>query len=219
MFHEVDTWHVCDAVFPGLCLSEAGQLLLLLLASFLSEQQLWLERGRGWPSVNLVRCWRNHWWVERVWNPTLDHGFKYVSIRFWLIYFLLGGAIQGLISDFMGKRAPVVIVSLVLAIGALWGYSREYKSLGKLWSQNKLELFFFLCLFRLAQWPGDKCSPLGQHWLLHRRSVCHDQLRHICRPGQTGSSAGEPGSFGHCHRNRGWNWEHRSSCRTGEDDE
>lgn len=44
-----------------------------------------------------------------------------------LISLVSGGTIQGLISDFMGKRAPVVVVSLLLAIGALWGYSREYK--------------------------------------------------------------------------------------------
>lgn len=36
---------VCASVFPVLCVSEAGQLLLLLLASFLPEQQLRLERG------------------------------------------------------------------------------------------------------------------------------------------------------------------------------
>uniref|UniRef100_H3DMF8 Sugar phosphate exchanger 3 n=1 Tax=Tetraodon nigroviridis TaxID=99883 RepID=H3DMF8_TETNG len=38
---------------------------------------------------------------------------------------IIGGTVQGLISDVMGKRAPVVIVSLLLAIGALWGYSRS----------------------------------------------------------------------------------------------
>uniref|UniRef100_A0A3Q3VN41 Sugar phosphate exchanger 3 n=1 Tax=Mola mola TaxID=94237 RepID=A0A3Q3VN41_MOLML len=38
---------------------------------------------------------------------------------------IIGGTIQGLISDFMGKRAPVVAVSLVLAMGALVGYSRS----------------------------------------------------------------------------------------------
>lgn len=43
------------AVFPGLRLSEAGQLLLFLLASVLPEQQLRLERGRGRPPVHLVR--------------------------------------------------------------------------------------------------------------------------------------------------------------------
>ncbi|CAG12141.1 unnamed protein product, partial [Tetraodon nigroviridis] len=122
---------VCAAVLPGLRLSEAGQLLLLLLAPLLPEQQLWLERGRGRPSVSLVRCRRDHW---------------------------------------------------------------------------------------LAQRPGGKRRPPGQRWLLHRRPVRHDQLRHICRPGQTGSSAGQPGSVGHCHRNRGRNREHRSSCRTGEED-
>lgn len=80
---------------------------------------------------------------------------------------------------------------------------------------NQKFLPFF---FRLAQWPGDQRRPLGQHRLPYWRAVCHDQLGHLCRPGQARSSAGEPGSFGHCHRNRGRNREHRSSCRTGEDD-
>ncbi|XP_004560869.1 sugar phosphate exchanger 3 [Maylandia zebra] len=38
---------------------------------------------------------------------------------------IIGGTFQGLISDFMGKRAPVLVVSLMLAIGALVGYSRS----------------------------------------------------------------------------------------------
>lgn len=38
-----DSVYIAAAVLPGLCMSEAGQLLLLLLASFLPEQQLWLE--------------------------------------------------------------------------------------------------------------------------------------------------------------------------------
>lgn len=38
---------VCTAVFPGLRMSEAGQLLLLLLASFLLEQQLQVEGSRS----------------------------------------------------------------------------------------------------------------------------------------------------------------------------
>ena len=33
---------------------------------------------------------------------------------------------QGLVSDFLGKRAPVLAVSLLLAMGALVGYSRKY---------------------------------------------------------------------------------------------
>lgn len=37
-----------------------------------------------------------------------------------------GGTLQGLISDCMGQRAPVLAASLLLAIGALVGYSREY---------------------------------------------------------------------------------------------
>lgn len=38
-----------------------------------------------------------------------------------------GGTALGLLSDWMGKRAPVVTCSLVLAMGALVGYSREYR--------------------------------------------------------------------------------------------
>lgn len=37
-----------------------------------------------------------------------------------------GGTVQGLISDLLGKRAPVLVVSLVLAMGALVGYSRKF---------------------------------------------------------------------------------------------
>ncbi|XP_063316926.1 sugar phosphate exchanger 3 [Pelmatolapia mariae] len=38
---------------------------------------------------------------------------------------IIGGTFQGLISDLMGKRAPVLVISLILAIGALVGYSRS----------------------------------------------------------------------------------------------
>uniref|UniRef100_A0A672H6Q6 Sugar phosphate exchanger 3 n=1 Tax=Salarias fasciatus TaxID=181472 RepID=A0A672H6Q6_SALFA len=38
---------------------------------------------------------------------------------------IIGGTVQGLVSDFMGKRAPVLAFSLVLAMGALVGYSRS----------------------------------------------------------------------------------------------
>ncbi|XP_069048120.1 sugar phosphate exchanger 3 [Lepisosteus oculatus] len=38
---------------------------------------------------------------------------------------IVGGTVQGLISDFMGKRAPVLAVSLLLAMGSLVGYSRS----------------------------------------------------------------------------------------------
>lgn len=37
-----------------------------------------------------------------------------------------GGTLQGFISDVLQKRAPVLALSLFLAIGALVGYSREY---------------------------------------------------------------------------------------------
>lgn len=39
---------------------------------------------------------------------------------------LSGGTVLGLVSDCMGKRAPAVTASLVLAMGALVGYSREF---------------------------------------------------------------------------------------------
>lgn len=38
---------------------------------------------------------------------------------------IIGGTLQGLISDFMGKRAPVLAISLLLAMGALMGYSQS----------------------------------------------------------------------------------------------
>lgn len=38
---------------------------------------------------------------------------------------IIGGTVQGLVSDFMGKRSPVLAFSLVLAMGALVGYSQS----------------------------------------------------------------------------------------------
>ncbi|XP_034019660.1 sugar phosphate exchanger 3 [Thalassophryne amazonica] len=38
---------------------------------------------------------------------------------------IIGGSVQGLISDWMGKRAPVLAVSLAVAMGSLVGYSRS----------------------------------------------------------------------------------------------
>ncbi|KAG7496187.1 sugar phosphate exchanger 3 [Solea senegalensis] len=38
---------------------------------------------------------------------------------------IIGGTVQGLISDFMGKRAPVLAASLAMAMAALVGYSRS----------------------------------------------------------------------------------------------
>ncbi|XP_025054703.1 sugar phosphate exchanger 3 isoform X1 [Alligator sinensis] len=38
---------------------------------------------------------------------------------------IIGGTIQGLISDMLRKRAPVLAISLLLAVGALFGYSRS----------------------------------------------------------------------------------------------
>lgn len=52
-------------VLLGLCLLEAGELLILLLAALLPQQQLWMERSRSWPALHLVWCGRNHRWVSR----------------------------------------------------------------------------------------------------------------------------------------------------------
>ncbi|KAM9312762.1 sugar phosphate exchanger 3 [Gastrophryne carolinensis] len=38
---------------------------------------------------------------------------------------IIGGTIQGVISDVMQKRSPVLAISLVCAVGALFGYSRS----------------------------------------------------------------------------------------------
>ncbi|KAM4615441.1 sugar phosphate exchanger 3 [Polymixia lowei] len=38
---------------------------------------------------------------------------------------IIGGTVQGLISDFLGKRSPVLALSLLLAMGALVGYSHS----------------------------------------------------------------------------------------------
>ncbi|KAM9467921.1 sugar phosphate exchanger 3 isoform 1-T2 [Clarias gariepinus] len=38
---------------------------------------------------------------------------------------IVGGTVQGLISDFLGKRAPVLCISLLIAMGALVGYSQS----------------------------------------------------------------------------------------------
>ena len=44
-----------------------------------------------------------------------------------LHFFVLeGGTLQGFISDMLQRRAPVLALSLLLAIGSLVGYSREY---------------------------------------------------------------------------------------------
>ena len=43
-----------------------------------------------------------------------------------MIYCFAGGTIQGLISDVLQKRAPVLATSLLFAVGSLFGYSREY---------------------------------------------------------------------------------------------
>ncbi|KAF7658474.1 hypothetical protein LDENG_00012370 [Lucifuga dentata] len=38
---------------------------------------------------------------------------------------IIGGTVQGLVSDVLGKRAPVLAISLLLAMGSLVGYSRS----------------------------------------------------------------------------------------------
>lgn len=52
-------------------------------------------------------------------------GISILSLTVMLL-FLTGGTIQGLISDVLQKRAPVLAVSLLFAVGSLFGYSREY---------------------------------------------------------------------------------------------
>lgn len=52
--------HPLSPVFPGVRLSEAGQLLLLLLAALLPEQELWLEGGPGRQALCVVRRGRHH---------------------------------------------------------------------------------------------------------------------------------------------------------------
>lgn len=47
---------------------------------------------------------------------------------------LTGGTLQGFISDVLQKRAPVLALSLLLAIVSLVGYSREYALAVKLFS-------------------------------------------------------------------------------------
>lgn len=51
------------AVLACLRLPETGELLLLLLAAILSEQQLWLEGGRSRPTICVVWRGRDHRWV------------------------------------------------------------------------------------------------------------------------------------------------------------
>lgn len=129
-------------VFSCLRLPETGELLLLLLAAILSEQQLWLEGGRSRSPVCVVWRGRDHRWVavwirfERIILSTaiilkifmIFHFcdlYDLKNVLFLHIVFISGGTVQGLISDFLGKRAPVLCVSLLLAMGALVGYSRE----------------------------------------------------------------------------------------------
>lgn len=56
---------------------------------------------------------------------SLDVSCLFLTVLF--CFCVSGGTVQGLISDFMGKRAPVLATSLALAMGALVGYSREYR--------------------------------------------------------------------------------------------
>lgn len=53
------------SVFFGLCLLETSKLLILLLAALLPQQQLWMERGWSWPTLDLVRCGRNYRCVQQ----------------------------------------------------------------------------------------------------------------------------------------------------------
>ncbi|KAJ3612063.1 hypothetical protein NHX12_020340 [Muraenolepis orangiensis] len=67
------------------------------------------------------------------WLPfylSINYGWKEAQADRLSIWYDVGassvrGTVQGLVSDFLGKRAPVLAVSLVLAMGALVGYSHS----------------------------------------------------------------------------------------------
>lgn len=66
------------------------------------------------------------------WLPfylSINYGWKEAQADRLSIWYdvggIIGGTVQGLVSDFLGKRAPVLAVSLVLAMGALVGYSHS----------------------------------------------------------------------------------------------
>lgn len=54
--------------------------------------------------------------------------FAFLTKRVCISFVSAGGTVQGLISDMLEKRAPVLAISLILAVGSLFGYSREYFS-------------------------------------------------------------------------------------------
>lgn len=63
---------------------------------------------------------------------------------------LEGGTLQGFISDILQRRAPVLALSLLLAIGSLVGYSREYS--------------FAVVLFPGVLGTSICPEPVGQPW-------------------------------------------------------
>lgn len=77
---------------------------------------------------------------------------------------LEGGTLQGFISDVLQKRAPVLALSLLLAIGSLVGYSREYSLAIKLFSSS-LRTKAFICLESVIN-PGGivETSHKGIIW-------------------------------------------------------
>ncbi|KAG5267113.1 hypothetical protein AALO_G00218130 [Alosa alosa] len=82
--------------------SLAYACLKLVNYSFFFWLPFYLSNNFGWPEVQADRL--------SVWY---DVGG------------IIGGTVQGLISDMLGKRAPVIAVSLLVAMGALVGYSRS----------------------------------------------------------------------------------------------
>uniref|UniRef100_A0A7N6AKD3 Sugar phosphate exchanger 3 n=1 Tax=Anabas testudineus TaxID=64144 RepID=A0A7N6AKD3_ANATE len=88
---------------PGvLCYSLAYACLKLVNYSFFFWLPFYLSNNYGWKEAEADRL--------SVWY---DVGG------------IIGGTVQGLISDFMGKRAPVLALSLAAAMGSLVGYSRS----------------------------------------------------------------------------------------------
>lgn len=69
------------------------------------------------------------------------------------LFVLEGGTLQGFISDMLQKRAPVLALSLLLAIGSLVGYSREYFLAAKLFASS-LRTKAFTCLESVIS-PGE----------------------------------------------------------------
>ncbi|KAA8580052.1 hypothetical protein FQN60_005587 [Etheostoma spectabile] len=101
----------CQAFcLPGvLPYSLAYACLKLVNYSFFFWLPFYLSNNYGWKEAEADRL--------SVWYD--------LDVFFSLCFFASGGTVQGLISDCMGKRSPVLAMSLALAMGALVGYSRS----------------------------------------------------------------------------------------------